>query len=195
MSTASLDAAAAARKERLSQLKSLKRKAPEPVPSTTEDAGTLPDAPSGDDSKDEKEKDISHLLSGRNYDVEDRAPKMGFASLPTEGQETLEARAAEIAKAAHEAERKDDEPVDLFSLQPKKPNWDLKRDVDRKLEMLKSRTDSAIARLVKARIEEEKKKRGEVDGEGKEVEGNIAKMVEQREKESDDLDGEVDDEE
>jgi hypothetical protein len=29
-----------------------------------------------------------------------------------------------------------DEPLDLFKLQPKKPNWDLKRDLDEKLKIL-----------------------------------------------------------
>ncbi|KAI4256395.1 MAG: hypothetical protein L6R42_006251, partial [Xanthoria sp. 1 TBL-2021] len=43
-------------------------------------------------------------------------------------------------------------------LQPKKPNWDLKRDVARKMEVLNRRTDNAIARLVRERIEGAKKK-------------------------------------
>ncbi|KAF5227906.1 hypothetical protein FANTH_14650, partial [Fusarium anthophilum] len=35
---------------------------------------------------------------------------------------------------------------------PKKPNWDLKRELDRKMEVLNVRTDNAIARLVRDRI-------------------------------------------
>lgn len=190
MSTASLDAAAAARKERLSQLKSLKRKVPPPT-DTSEDT-PMPTAPPADTTK-----DVSHLLSGRNYDAEDRAPKMGFLSLPTAGQETLEAAAAKIAeetRAQRVETEKEDRPIDLFNLQPKKPNWDLKRDVDKKLERLNQRTDMAIAKLIKARIEEqnEAKKGGaveEMEVEG--VEKSLAKMVEEREKEGDELDGEV----
>jgi coiled-coil domain-containing protein 12 len=178
MSTATLDAAAAARKERLSQLKSLKRKAASAAPADSEQ---LPDAPS-------PEKDVSHLLSGRNYDAVDRAPKMGFASLPSEGQDTVEARAAEIAAAAKAAEPEDEnKTVDVFNLQPRKPNWDLKRDVDKKLALLQGKTDAAIARLVRARIEEGRKP---VDGE-EPVEKSLAKLVEEREREGDELDGEV----
>jgi len=191
MSTASLDSAAAARKERLSQLKSLKRKA-EAVPSssTPEDtaAAEVP-APQASDTK-----DVSHLLSGRNYDIEDRAPKMGFVSDPSAGQETLEAKAAVIVEETRRQRQeveKEDKPIDLFNLQPKRPNWDLKRDVDKKLERLNQRTDMAIAKLIKARIEEQKVKKGGTEEEEEAVEGNLAKMVAEREKEGDELDGEV----
>ncbi|KAF8545057.1 cwf18 pre-mRNA splicing factor-domain-containing protein [Trichophaea hybrida] len=189
MSTASLDAAAAARKERLSQLKSLKRKA-EATPSSS-----IPEDKAAPTSQASDTKDVSHLLSGRNYDIEDRAPKMGFVSDPSADQETLEEAAAVIAEETRrqrqEAE-KEDKPIDLFNLQPKRPNWDLKRDVDKKLERLNQRTDMAIAKLIKARIEEQKAKKGgteEEEGEG--VEGNLAKMVAEREKEGDELDGDV----
>jgi hypothetical protein len=52
----------------------------------------------------------------------------------------------------------------------------------------------AIAKLIKARIEEQKAKKGgteEEEEEGEGVEGNLAKMVAEREKEGDELDGEV----
>jgi len=188
MSTASLDAAAAARKERLSQLKSLKRKSPT---SSTNESASAPTVPEPTHST---EKDVSHLLSGRNYDIAERAPKMGFSSLPTESQETLEDAAAKIAEETRqqrvEAE-KEDKPIDLFNLQPKKPNWDLKRDVDKKLERLNQRTDMAIAKLIRSRIAEEKAKKGGNAEEGGTVEGNLAKRVQEREKEGDELDGEV----
>jgi coiled-coil domain-containing protein 12 len=68
---------------------------------------------------------------------------------------TLEEQAALVEeetrrKAAEDA--KDDQGIDLFKLQPKKPNWDLKRDLEKKLEVLNPRTDNAIARLVRDRI-------------------------------------------
>ena len=191
MSTASLDAAAAARKERLSQLKSLKRKAP----TSASDESTP--APTASEPTHSTEKDVSHLLSGRNYDIVERAPKMGFSSLPTENQETLEDAAAKIAEETRQQRaetEKEDKPIDLFNLQPKKPNWDLKRDVDKKLERLNQRTDMAIAKLIRARIDEEKAKKGRNAEEGDVVEGNLAKMVQAREKEGDELDGEVEEE-
>jgi len=38
---------------------------------------------------------------------------------------------------------------DLINIQPKKPNWDLKRDLERKLSKLKPKTDHAISTLIR----------------------------------------------
>lgn len=144
---ASLDAATTERKARLAKLKSLKRKHPDGEDDTQQANGeqnsTTPDV-------------TTTYLSGRNYDPTTRGPKLGFESAPIEDQETLENRAREIADATAqqaEEEEKADKPIDLFKLQPKKPNWDLKRDLQRKMEVLNVRTENAIARLVRERIE------------------------------------------
>ncbi|KAK2760881.1 hypothetical protein FQN54_002121 [Arachnomyces sp. PD_36] len=149
---ASLDAAATDRKARLAKLASLKRKQPSTDPSDeqTSQNGTV----------DQISSDVAATyISGRNYDPETRGPKLGFEQAPTEGQVTLEAQAAEIAKAAAEAAKEDEEdrPIDLFKLQPKKPNWDLKRDLNEKMKILDVRTENAIARLVRQRIENAQK--------------------------------------
>lgn len=102
----------------------------------------------------------STYLSGRNYDRETKGAKLGFETAPSEGKETLERKAAALAletKRQAEEEEKADKPLDLFKLQPKKPNWDLKRDLDRKLEILNVRTDNAIARMVRERIANQQK--------------------------------------
>lgn len=139
--------------------------------------------------------DVSTLyLSGRNFDTTARGPKLGFESAPDEGAVTLEKQAAEIAtqaKAQAEAEAKADKPLDLFSLQPKKPNWDLKRDLAAKMKILDVRTENAIAKLVRDRIESQKakalearKKRGQpagstdAEGDGEEVGMEGAALVE-----------------
>ncbi|MCJ1361650.1 hypothetical protein MMC16_000750 [Acarospora aff. strigata] len=150
-SHASLDAAATERKARLAKLKSLKRKHPDGEDESQQ--GNFED----------KSADLNvttTYLSGRNYDPTTRGPKLGFEAAPIEDQETLEDRAQEIvdttAKQAEEDE-KADKPIDLFKLQPKKPNWDLKRDLQRKMDVLNVRTENAIARLVKERIESSQK--------------------------------------
>lgn len=74
---------------------------------------------------------------------------------------------------------KDGAEVDLFSLQPKRANWDLKRDMEKKLERLKPKTDAAIARLVRERLLKEKEQKGGA-GHG---EPDLSKMVELRERE------------
>ncbi|KAF4462394.1 cwf18 pre-mrna splicing factor [Fusarium albosuccineum] len=144
-----LGAAADDRKARLAKLKNLKRKQPtdEIVAPESDREASLPAEP-----------DVSRLhLSGRNYDPETRGPKLGFEQAPTLDLDkpTLEEQAAEVEdevkqKAAEEAQ--DDKGIDLFKLQPKKPNWDLKRELDKKMEVLNVRTDNAIARLVRDRI-------------------------------------------
>lgn len=182
-SIASLDAQSAARKERLAQLKSLKRKQPPADPSPSQEVTMTTDDPEN------PEKGTNFHLSGRNYDIESRAPKMGFVSAPSEGQETLEDAAKKIVettKALQIEDEKNDKPIDLFNLQPKKPNWDLKRDADKKLEKLNQKTDIAIAKIIRARIEEARQKRiGHSKGgdETEDVEGSVASIVQEREKE------------
>ena len=39
---------------------------------------------------------------------------------------------------------------------PKKPNWDLKRDVEKKLEKLERRTQRAIYEIIRQRLENDK---------------------------------------
>lgn len=165
-----LDAAATERKARLAKLKSLKRKQP-----TEDDQAQDQTASSAEPTIDVTKK----YLSGRNYDAESKAPKLGFENAPSAEQSTLEIRAKDIADAtaaAAAAEAKDDKGIDLFKLQPKKPNWDLKRDLTKKMEVLNVRTDNAIARMVRERIEAQKKDQedrndgAEITGDG-DVEG------------------------
>ena len=148
-----LGAAADERKARLAKLKSLKRKQPEDeIQSPVSNRSPSPP----------KSPDVAKLhLSGRNYDPEAKGPRLGFEAPPTLGLEksTLEQQAKEVEdeiRKKAEEEEQDDKGVDLFKLQPKKPNWDLKRDLEKKLTVLNVRTDNAIARMVKERIESEK---------------------------------------
>ncbi|KAI1182548.1 cwf18 pre-mRNA splicing factor-domain-containing protein [Nemania serpens] len=149
-SRATLSAASDDRKARLAKLKTLKRKQPA-------DEIVAPESERSPSPPSETTDVATRLLSGRNYDPETRGPKLGFEAPPILGMEgpTLEQQAAlveeETRKAAAE-DAKDDQGIDLFKLQPKKPNWDLKRDLEKKLEVLNVRTDNAIARLVRERI-------------------------------------------
>jgi coiled-coil domain-containing protein 12 len=151
-----LEAATQDRKSRLAQLKSLKRKQPEP--SNDEDTSTAISQTTGS----AEEADVTRTyLSGRNYDPETRGPKLGFEAAPNDGQETLETQAAVLVdltrKADQDHEVNKEVEVDLFKLQPKKPNWDLKRELKERMELLGVRTDNAIARLVRERLEGQKR--------------------------------------
>lgn len=141
-SQSSLLAATDDRKARLAKLKSLKRKQPtDEVAPPESTRSPSPPAP-------------THV-SGRNYDPETRGPKLGFESAPIGDGPTLEELAADAQAEVREKAREEEEAgrgVDLFKLQPKRPNWDLKRDLAAKLEVLDVRTDNAIARLVRERV-------------------------------------------
>ncbi|KAI9855941.1 MAG: hypothetical protein M1824_005746 [Vezdaea acicularis] len=187
---ASLDAAATERKARLAKLKSLKRK--QPPQDDEEDHTTKATSPEPREEKETTPDVTSTYLSGRNYDIATRGPKLGFETLPNENLKTLEDQAAQIARETAEKAKRDgtDKPIDLFTLQPKKPNWDLKRDVDQKMKILNVRTDNAIARLVRERIraaqERAKTKAGidGADGEAVGMEGGmLVEGVRERERE------------
>lgn len=166
----SLEAASTERKARLAKLKSLKRKQPdsyteseEPLNTQTEHSNSL--------AVRSPPSITTNYLSGRNYDATTRGPKLGFEVAPNENQETLEDRAAIIAEETNqlaEREEKEEKPIDLFRLQPKKPNWDLKRDVARKMERVTARTENAIAKLVRERIEGARRK-PQASGDGDEL--------------------------
>lgn len=157
----SLEAASQDRKARLAQLKSLKRKAPGTSPNPINNNDNNTDALSVPSD----EPDVTRTyLSGRNYDPETRGPKLGFESSPAANQPTLESQAAELAiqtkKEADEEEKQGDGELDLFKLRPKKANWDLKRQLAQRTAVLGIRTENAIARLVRERVEGEAR-RGE----------------------------------
>ncbi|KAF2198100.1 hypothetical protein GQ43DRAFT_339231, partial [Delitschia confertaspora ATCC 74209] len=181
-SHATLSAASHDRKARLAQLKSLKRKqAPTDEdsadPSTTSTSlttistSTSLQTTSSDPSASLKPTD--KYLSGRNFDPSTRSAKLGFESTPiSDPTQTLEYKAQQLAlqtkKEAEEAEKSEKEGgaggIDLFKLQPKKPNWDLKRDLEEKLKIVDVWTENAIARLVRERVEGQKRKAVEAGG-------------------------------
>lgn len=68
------------------------------------------------------------------------------------------------------------EDLDIASLAPRKPDWDLKRDVAKKLEKLERRTQKAIAELIWERL-----KAGQNDNIGA-----LVNLVNREEKETDD---------
>ncbi|CAB3239351.1 unnamed protein product [Arctia plantaginis] len=137
-SVGSLEEQALKRKERL---KNLKRKNPSDDASNNEPADVVP------------------------------LPKPKFRSYKPQDEKLKEAKLAEAEPAAVENEVKDLleagkekvvlQDLDISSLAPRKPDWDLKRDVAKKLEKLERRTQKAIAELIWERL-----KRGNEDNLG-----------------------------
>jgi coiled-coil domain-containing protein 12 len=188
----SLSAEAEKRKERLLALKKRKRgqiEDSEQIPSEGNELTT------NDSTQPENDTSAPYVpfamgnnnslpLSGRNYDASTRTTKLGFQESPLsklpEEFETVEEVAIDLAiQALHEADKSNNQEgeVDLFALQPNRPNWDLKRNVEKKLERLKPKTDAAIAKLIRERLKTEKKKGEDI------MEGDLSKIVERREQE------------
>lgn len=147
-SHATLDAAASERKARLAKLASLKRKQPGSDATVEVQGG-------------EQASTTDKYLSGRNYDLETKGPRLGFENAPSGDVDTIESQANRIVISATEQAAKEEaeaeKGIDLFKLQPKKPNWDLKRELAERMRPVDVKTQNAIARLVRERIENAKK--------------------------------------
>ncbi|XP_043231466.1 coiled-coil domain-containing protein 12-like [Amphibalanus amphitrite] len=77
--------------------------------------------------------------------------KLKEAVLPDAEPSSVEALLGDTAAAADSASSKPDE-VDIAQLAPRKPDWDLKRDLAPRLERLERRTQRAIAELIRQRL-------------------------------------------
>ncbi|CDH48230.1 hypothetical protein RO3G_10424 [Lichtheimia corymbifera JMRC:FSU:9682] len=105
------------------------------------------------DNKSERNR----TLAFRSYTPNDENLKQHVnIATPNDVGETVESETKSFTKdVLAEAAVKEKEEVDLFNLQPKKPNWDLKRDVEKKLERLDRRTQKAILELIRQRLSNE----------------------------------------
>ncbi|XP_025895455.1 coiled-coil domain-containing protein 12 [Nothoprocta perdicaria] len=99
--------------------------------------------------EDEEEEPVRHKeLRLRNYEPEDEELKK--RKVPQAKPASVEDKVKEQLEAAKPEPIIDE--VDLANLAPRKPDWDLKRDVAKKLEKLEKRTQRAIAELIRERL-------------------------------------------
>lgn len=71
----------------------------------------------------------------------------------------------------------------LSQVVPRRPNWDLKRDVERKIAILSRRTDKAIIQLIREKIEQNKRTKELTNEEQKADENDAEDEVEHRSRE------------
>ncbi|KAJ3257267.1 Coiled-coil domain-containing protein 12 [Boothiomyces macroporosus] len=81
------------------------------------------------------------------------APKFGPESKNI--VDTVETRAEKMKEQIMEEESKRNPELDLNNLAPKKPNWDLKRDLEKRLERLDKMTMIAVSDLIRERLKKE----------------------------------------
>ncbi|XP_024421517.2 coiled-coil domain-containing protein 12 isoform X2 [Desmodus rotundus] len=102
----------------------------------------------GEKEEEEEEGEKHRELRLRNYVPEDEALKK--RRVPQAKPVAVEEKVKEQLEAAKPEPII--EEVDLANLAPRKPDWDLKRDVAKKLEKLEKRTQRAIAELIRERL-------------------------------------------
>ncbi|TTF41814.1 Coiled-coil domain-containing protein 12 [Bagarius yarrelli] len=131
-----LQAQALKRKERLKALKDRKLQGREPAEGEPDCKRAVEEV--------EPEERHSNMIVGAALGVCIESDLFGFCTPTVEDkvQDQLEAANPEPII----------EEVDLANLAPRKPDWDLKRDVAKKLDKLERRTQKAIAELIRDRL-------------------------------------------
>ncbi|TRY84962.1 hypothetical protein DNTS_019031 [Danionella cerebrum] len=138
-SAGSLQEQAVKRKERLKALRDRR----------LQGQGPLDGEPDRKRVLEESETEDRHReLKLRNYTPEDQDLK--DRQLPKAKPSSVEDKVKDQLEAANPEPVI--EEVDLVNLAPRKPDWDLKRDVAKKLEKLERRTQKAIAELIRERL-------------------------------------------
>lgn len=115
------------------------------------------------DTLDKPEKAEYRQLTLRNYIPKSQALKAFVRPASTLVGETEIEIMHEVRSAISEFHTQQAEPLNVI---PKKPNWDLKRDLGKKLETLERRTEAALAELLKENLKKEKEgiRKGEGNG-------------------------------
>lgn len=134
----SLEDQALRRKERL---KNLKRKA------QTKDSGW--DATNASD-KDKSTLPLPAALTNSGNSTESSANDPESMEIELKNDDVISKMSIEVETLKTPIVIED---IDIQNLAPRKPDWDLKRDVSKKLDILERRTQRAIAELIRERLQ------------------------------------------
>ncbi|KAJ3999186.1 mRNA splicing factor [Lentinula boryana] len=104
------------------------------------------------------------IIKNRNFDPESRTLKKHTASEDVE-MDTVEKNVDGLAQQViAEDEEKRAEDLNVFNIAPKRPNWDLKRETDKKLAKLERKTQEAIHTLIRQRLAAQKGESDDIVG-------------------------------
>ncbi|KAJ3826445.1 mRNA splicing factor [Lentinula raphanica] len=112
-----------------------------------------------------KRKETSQgIIKNRNFDPESRTLKKHAGSEDVE-MDTVEKKVEGLAEQViAEDEEKRAEDLNVFNIAPKRPNWDLKRETDKKLAKLERKTQEAIHTLIRQRLAAQKGESDDIVG-------------------------------
>ncbi|KAF7970215.1 hypothetical protein HWV62_24740 [Athelia sp. TMB] len=93
------------------------------------------------------------IIKSRNFDPESRTLKKRTRADGEVIEDTVEKNVEGLAQQIiQEDEQRRAQELDVFNIAPKRPNWDLKRELDKKLAKLERRTQEAIHTLIRQRL-------------------------------------------
>ncbi|KAI9571450.1 mRNA splicing factor, partial [Boletus coccyginus] len=101
-------------------------------------------------------EDGGSVLLNRNFDPETRTLRKHTQNGRL-AQDTVERDVEGMAeKIIAEDEQRRAQELDVFNIAPKRPNWDLKRETEKKLARLERKTQEAIHTLIRQRLAAQK---------------------------------------
>lgn len=96
------------------------------------------------------------LIKNRNFDPDSRTLRK-HANDDVVMQDTVEVQVKGLAEQIlAEDEKLRAQELDVFNIAPKRPNWDLKREMEKKLAKLERRTQEAVHTLIRQRLAAQK---------------------------------------
>ncbi|KAK0199005.1 mRNA splicing factor [Armillaria mellea] len=100
-----------------------------------------------------KRRKDGDIIKNRNFDPDSRTLKKRARQEDVEMEDTVEKNVEGIAEnIIAEDEQRRAQELDVFNIAPKRPNWDLKRETDKKLARLERKTQEAIHTLIRQRL-------------------------------------------
>ncbi|KAK2466744.1 hypothetical protein APHAL10511_001002 [Amanita phalloides] len=104
------------------------------------------------------------ILKNRNFDPETRTLRK-HAKTDEDMQDTVEKDIAGLAEdIIAEDEQRRQQELDVFNIAPKRPNWDLKREMGKKLAKLERKTQEAVHTLIRQRLAAQKGQSDDIVG-------------------------------
>jgi len=104
----------------------------------------------------DEEGNAEPLIKNRNFDPESRTLRK-HANDDVVMQDTVEVQVKGLAEQIiAEDEKLRAQELDVFNIAPKRPNWDLKREMEKKLAKLERRTQEAVHTLIRQRLAAQK---------------------------------------
>jgi len=104
------------------------------------------------------------LMKSRNFDPASRTVRKHVRDDDME-QDTVEKEVKGLAeKIIAEDEARRGQELDVFNIAPKRPNWDLKRNTEKKLAKLNRKTEEAIHTLIRQRLASQKGQSDDIVG-------------------------------